>query len=77
MENKNNTWVWVVVLVVLALAALAYYYYGSSVPAPAETTGEVQEADTTQDAALAAELEALDVGSLDAELQDIDKELAQ
>lgn len=77
MENKKNTWVWVVVLVVLALAAVAYYYYGDNAPAPTETTGELQDTDAAQNAALAAELEALDVGNLDAELQEIDKELAQ
>lgn len=78
MENKNNTWVWVVVVLVVALAAVAYYYYGNYAPAPSETIGGIQEStDAAQDAALAAEIEALDVGNLDAELQDIDKELAQ
>lgn len=73
--SKNNSWLWaaLVVIAVLALGVAYYYYYYGYTPAPADTTGESVPAEDE----LASELNALELGDLESELGDIDKELAQ
>lgn len=77
--GKKSTALWIVILVLVAVAVLGYYYYSAyEGEAPYESTGSIDtDSEAADDAALAAELEAIDLENLDAELGEIDKELAQ
>lgn len=75
-SQRRTTWLWVVVVIVaLVLLAVAfYYYYYGSVPLP-EGIGTPGGADELS--AIERDLGALNLGGLDSELGDIEKELAR
>lgn len=69
-EKKGRSWVvWAVIVVIIALAAILIFWQG---PATESTIG-------TEDntSAIAEQLDSIDLGSLDAELMDINEELEQ
>lgn len=69
MGSQGKTMMWVWVVVIIAALLLVWYWMGSyTVQAPADS----EEVVTIEN-----ELQGVDVNNLDAELSDIDKELAQ
>ena len=69
--------IWVIVGVVAIAALLAAYYYYSPGYQTSSTTGRAEEGQDQDLSNLASEVEAIDVGSPDAELDNIEKELGQ
>lgn len=80
--ESKNTWLWPVIAIVIIVIALAYYYYAF---APSDN-GEMMVPDNkmsgndmmpSEEETMENELNAMNMDDLDAELTDIDKELAQ
>ena len=73
MEQKNNTWMWIAVIVLVVLALGLAYYYFSYTSMPGDTTGE----NVPTEEELGNELNSLELGDLETELGDIEKELTE
>jgi flagellar basal body-associated protein FliL len=74
-ESKNMLWAWIGFAVVFAGFSLAFYYFFGYEPA-SQQEEKKQAAPTAEDKIL-DELEGVNLDDLDAELADIEKELAQ
>lgn len=70
--GKSKTWLWVAIAVVAVLAAAGWMWLATPASAPVSETGLT--ADDTTDV-LDQELQATDLGDLDAELQATDADL--
>lgn len=79
MENKNNkTWIWVVVGALVVVGLWWYVYYAPSYQAPGAQPQAVQPlsgGDTTAD--ITADLNAVDLGNVDQDLQQLDADIEQ
>jgi flagellar basal body-associated protein FliL len=77
---RSHAWMIIIVAVVVIAAAAAFYWWFMIMPSPVSQE-QLQAASATQisvDAdAVAAEINALSTDGLDAELDQIDRELAQ
>lgn len=70
-------WVIIGIAAIAALLVVWYYYYAPDYQMPS-TTGQAEQAEEEQDLSnLASEIEAVDLGNPDAELENIEKELGQ
>ncbi len=70
--GKSKTWFWVAGVAAAILAVAGWMWWAKPAAAPVSETG-LSEADTT--AALDEELQATDLGDLEAELQATDADL--
>ena len=69
---RSKTWFWAILIVgALVVLGLAYYLYTGFTPTPA---GEVGGEEAV---AIEEDLQTVDLGGLDSELSDIEKELGQ
>ncbi|MFH0806328.1 MAG: hypothetical protein V1885_01210 [Candidatus Brennerbacteria bacterium] len=72
-EKKRKSWLmWAVLVVIVILAAIFIFWQGPAALAPAP---EIGVEDTTS--AIDAQIESIDLGNLESELQDINAELDQ
>ena len=70
--RKSRTWFWVVGVAVIALAVVGWMWWATPAAAPVSETG-LTETDTTSE--IDMELQATDLGDLEAELQATEADL--
>lgn len=79
--SQKKMWLWLVVgaVVIIVLAALWWFWQGPTAPAEENGATTALETQGTSDevSAIDTDLQATDLGNLDAELEDIDSELAK
>ena len=75
-QNSSKTWLWVLVAVVVLVVAgwLWWGYWSVTVPSTSETGGRSLSTDDTS-VAIEAEVNATDLGNLEAELQSTEADL--
>lgn len=73
-ENRHLGW-WVAGIIIVLVTAAFLAYYLSYAPVGTGDYGILPPSNTTQ--SIEADLNAVDLNNLDAELSDIEKELAQ
>lgn len=80
-SSRKGLWMWVIIgaLVIVALAVLWWFWQVPAGPGGEDTTTAMLETQGTSDevAIIDADLQATDFDNLDAELGDIDAELAK
>ena len=72
-EGRKNRWRWIVLIIAVLVAAILYFLWYIGGQVGTENVGESVGSDET--AAIKSDLGTLDLGGLDAEVGDIDKEL--
>lgn len=76
-QSKTGLWLGLVVVAIIVILFAFYYYYSDKIAPSGATTTISTEQSQDEVAALEQELQAENIDSLDSELSDIDKELAQ
>ena len=75
MPPKNNYWFWIVIAVILVVSGLAWWYIGqmdSEVP----VIGQPQiNKEAREDTMINNEIQGVDLGDLDEEFMEVDKDL--
>lgn len=79
-SSSKGLWMWVVIgaVVIAVLAAVWWFWQISAVPGGEDTTTALETQGTSDEVAVIdTDLQATDLNNLDAELDDIDAELAK